>query len=48
MGEHEVGGFIVHFFYRAKVDAVSSGSVEDFEEGGLPRKLFLVSLKKPK
>jgi SAM-dependent methyltransferase len=49
---YEVGGFIVHFFDRAKVEAVSKGfsivSVEEFEEGGLPRKLFLVTARKPK
>jgi hypothetical protein len=48
----EVGGFIVHFFDRAKVEAVSKGfdivSVQEFEEGGLPRKLFLVTVRKPK
>jgi len=49
---YEVGGFIVHFFDRAKVEAVSRNfdivSIKDFEEGGLPRKLFLVTLRKPK
>ena len=49
---YEVGGFIVHFFDRAKVEAVSRGfsivSVEEFEEGGLPRKLYLVAARKPK
>ncbi len=49
---YEVGGFIVHFFDRAKVEAVSKGfdivSVQEFEEGRLPRKLFLVTLRKPK
>jgi SAM-dependent methyltransferase len=49
---YEVGGFIVHFFDRAKVAAVSTGfdivSVREFEEGGLPRKLFLVTVRKPK
>ena len=48
----EVGGFIVHFFDRAKVEAVSKGfdiiSIQEFEEGALPRKLFLVTLWKPK
>jgi SAM-dependent methyltransferase len=48
---YEVGGFIVHFFDRAKVEDVSKGfsivSVEEFEEGGLPRRLFLVTLRKP-
>ena len=48
---YEVGGFIVHFFDRAKVEHVSADydliSIEEFEEGGLPRKLFLVTLRKP-
>lgn len=47
---YEVGGFIVHFFDKAKVQAVSQGfeivSIDNFEEGGLPRKLFLVTLRK--
>lgn len=46
----EVGGFIVHFFDRAKVLRVAQGyeilSIEEFEEGGLPRKLFYVVLRK--
>ncbi len=49
---YEVGGFIVHFFDRAKVEAVCQDfevvSVQDFEEGGLPRRLFLVTVRKPK
>jgi SAM-dependent methyltransferase len=49
---YEVGGFIVHFFDCARVEAVSKGysivSVEEFEEGGLPRRLFLVTFRKPK
>ncbi len=49
---YEVGGFIVHFFDRAKVEIVSTGfdivPIEDFEEGSLPRKLFLVTVRKPK
>jgi SAM-dependent methyltransferase len=48
---HEVGGFIVHFFDRTKVEVVSKGfdivSVQDFEEGNLPRKLFLAVIRKP-
>lgn len=49
---YEVGGFIVHFFDRDKVEAVCNGfeiiSVQEFEEGNLPRKLFLVTLRKPR
>jgi len=48
---YEVGGFVVHFFDREKVRRVSAGydvvNIEDFQEGGLPRKLFLVTLRKP-
>jgi len=48
---YEVGGFIVQFFDRAKVEQVSASyelvGIEEFEEGGLPRKLFLVTLRKP-
>ena len=47
---YEVGGFIVHFFSREKVDQLARGyeivAIEEFEEGGLPRKLFRVALRK--
>jgi SAM-dependent methyltransferase len=47
---YEVGGFIVHFFDRAKVEQLATGyemaGIEEFEEGGLPRKLVLVTLRK--
>jgi SAM-dependent methyltransferase len=47
---YEVGGFIVNFFDRAKVERVSQGyeilSVDEFEEGGMPRRLFRVTLRK--
>ena len=47
---YECGGFIVHFFSREKVERLAEGfeiaSVDDFEEGELPRKLFLVTLRK--
>lgn len=46
----EVGGFIVHFFNRGKVLQLAKGfeivSIDEFEEGGLPRKLFRVTLRK--
>jgi SAM-dependent methyltransferase len=46
----EVGGFVVHFFSREKVEHLAKGydiiNVEEFEEGDLPRKLFLVILRK--
>lgn len=44
------GGFIVHFFSRDKVEHLAKGfeivSVDEFEEGALPRKLFRVTLRK--
>jgi len=47
---YEVGGFIVHFFSREKVEHLAKGyeivTIEEFEEGGLPRKLFRVALRK--
>ncbi len=47
---YEVGGFIVHFFSREKVDHLAKGfqilNVDEFEEGGLPRRLFRVTMKK--
>jgi SAM-dependent methyltransferase len=48
---YENQGFIVHFFDRAKVDRLARGfeivSVEEFEEGKLPRRLYRVTLHKP-
>jgi SAM-dependent methyltransferase len=48
---YEVGGFIVNFFDRAKVETISKGyeivSIDEFEEGGMPRRLFRVTLRKP-
>ena len=47
---YEVGGFIVHFFSREKVELLAKGydiiSIDEFEEGDLPRKLFRVVLRK--
>lgn len=47
---YEVGGFIVHFFDRAKVETLTDGyeliDIHEFEEGGLPRKLYQVTLEK--
>jgi SAM-dependent methyltransferase len=47
---YEVGGFVVHFFSKEKVKYLAKGydviGVDEFEEGGLPRKLFRVTLKK--
>ncbi len=47
---YEVGGFVVHFFSKEKVRQLARGceivSIDEFEEGGLPRKLFRVTLRK--
>jgi SAM-dependent methyltransferase len=47
---YEVGGFIVHFFDMQKVEHLSQGferiSIDEFEEGNLPRKLWRVTLRK--
>lgn len=47
---YEVNGFIVHFFSREKVVQLARGyeiiSIDEFEEGKLPRKLFRVTLRK--
>ena len=46
----EVGGFIVHFFSKEKVKHLAEGygpvSIEEFEEGELPRRLYLVAMRK--
>jgi hypothetical protein len=46
----ETGGFTVNFFGRGKIRDLAEGfdllSVEEFEEGDLPRRLFLVTLRK--
>lgn len=46
----EVGGFIVHFFSREKVAHLSDGyemvTLEEFEEGDLPRRLYFVAMRK--
>jgi len=47
---YEVNGFIVHFFSKEKVEYLAHNSekvsVEEFEEGELPRKLYYVVLKR--
>jgi len=44
------GGFAVHFFSRETVRNLATGfdilSIDEFEEGALPRKLFRVTLRK--
>ncbi len=47
---YEIGGFIVHFFSTDKIvllekDYVTE-DIEDFEEGELPKKLFMVIQRK--
>jgi SAM-dependent methyltransferase len=46
------GGFIVHFFSREKVEDLAKGyeivAVEEFEEGEVLKKLFAVTLRKPR
>ncbi len=48
----ETGGFIVHFFSREKIEHLAKGyeivGIEEFEEGDLPRKLFMVTQRKGK
>jgi hypothetical protein len=48
---YEVGGFIVQFFNREKVLRLARDwevlGIDQFAEGKLPRKLFLVTLRKP-
>ena len=45
------GGFIVHFFSRGKVELLAQGyeivAIEEFEEGEVLKKLFVVTLRKP-
>lgn len=47
---YEMNGYIVHFLSREKVERLSAGfdvaDISEFEEGGLPRKLFRVTLRK--
>lgn len=49
---YEVGGFVVHFFRKEKVEKLARGfdilGIDEFEEGELPRKLFRVTLRKMK
>ncbi len=44
------GGFIVHFFSREKVERLAKGyeivGIEEFEEGEVLKRLFLVTLRK--
>lgn len=48
---YESGGFVVHFFTRELVERLALGfellDVTGFEEGGLPRRLFRVTQRRP-
>lgn len=48
---YEVGGSIVHFFSRHTVEHLAQGyeivSIDECDEGELPRRLFRVTLRKP-
>ena len=45
---YENGGFVVHFFDHALVDLLATGfeieDISEFEEGGLPRKLWRITV----
>ncbi len=47
---YEFGGFIVHFFNKAKTEHLAKGYeillLDEFEEGELPRRLYFVMLRK--
>jgi hypothetical protein len=47
---YEVGGFIVHFFDRRKVEYLAEGfeilGIDEFEEGAMPRRLFRVTMRR--
>ena len=48
---YEDEGFIVHYFSRDKVKQLALGyqllDIEEFEESKLPKRLYLVTLRKP-
>lgn len=47
---YEIGGFVIHFFSKEKVEQLAKGfeivSIDEFEEGTLPKRLFRVTLRK--
>jgi SAM-dependent methyltransferase len=47
---YEIGGFVIHFFSKEKVEHLAKGfeivSIDEFEEGTLPKRLFRVTLRK--
>ena len=48
---YEVDGFVVHFFSKEKIERLTGGceivAIDEFQEGALPKELFLVMLRKP-
>jgi len=50
-GIYEIDGDIVHFFTMDKVNELTKGfellRVDKIEEGDLPKRLYLVALRKP-
>ena len=49
-GIYEIGGFVIHFFSKEKVEHLAKGfeivRLDEFEEGTLPKRLFRVTLRK--
>jgi hypothetical protein len=47
---YEIGCFVIHFFSKEKVGHLAKGfeivSIDEFEEGPLPKRLFRVTLRK--
>lgn len=47
---YEMNGFVVHFFNKDKIEYLSKGfeqiTIDEFEEGQLPRKLYCIILRK--
>jgi len=47
---YEIGGFVLHFFSKKKVEHLAKGfeivNIDEFEEGGLPKRLFRVTQRK--
>ncbi len=47
---YEIDGYVIHFFDRKKIELLSDGyqivSIDEFEEGVLPKRLFQVFLRK--
>ena len=47
---YEIGGFVIHFFDKEKVEHLAKGfeivSIDEFEEGPLPKRLFRVTIRK--